>query len=262
MYFEQQYLNIARNILQFWDEKKCRNWITKSVFWVQLVVWCLNYWIFPLITSRQMFYKWVFWEMAAFFRWPKHIDDFKKFGCNYWNMWAKPNWDLNLDYGNKWINFNWVNQMQRVLNLLKTDPNNRRMLITGWDPSSEDLSLPCCHYSYQFYVTESGKLDMIWNQRSADLMVWVPSDIVFAAAWLIVVAQMTWFLPWKINMMLGDTHIYQEHWELAAEQVEREIHMPPQYTVKDETNIFQFDPSDITIEGYEFEPKISYLLKE
>lgn len=63
-------------------------------------------------------------------------------------------------------------------------------------------------------------------------------------------------------MMLGDTHIYQEHWELAAEQVEREIHMPPQYTVKEETNIFQFDPSDITIEGYEFEPKISYLLKE
>lgn len=211
--FEHHYTELVWSTLHQ-PRRRGRNGYTRSAFGRQLNVF-IGPKYFPLIQGRKMYYQGVLGELAAFMRGPKHIKDFQKMGCNYWNDWAdSETGKINIDYGNKWLDFNGVNQLERLVNGLKFDPYGRRHIITGWDPSSTP-DLPCCHLLYQFYVTTTGELDMIWYQRSVDLMVGLPADIILGAAWLIAVAKAVGKTPGTVKMMLGDCHIYEEHEENA-----------------------------------------------
>jgi len=209
MTFESQYAALVSHVLRCAERRKTRNGYTLSMFNYTLSFDLENE--FPMILGRKMYPKGIFGELAAMLRQPKHTDDFKVWGCNYWEKWADADGSLRVDYGNAWFDFNGVNQIAQLKEALIGSPESRRMVISGWRPGA-DLSLPCCHYAYQFYVRDGKYLDMQWIQRSADVMIGIPSDAVFAAAWMIAICQeFTWLTPGRCMMVFGDTHIYEEH---------------------------------------------------
>ena len=250
--FEEQYYSLVDYILYNGERKLGRNGPTISIF-SRLIEFDLSKGKFPLLTGRQIFYNGVFGELAALLRKPKHITDFEKYGCFYWKKWANPDGSINFDYGNKWLDWDGVNQLEKLINTIKTNPNSRRMIITGWDPRNiEDLDLPCCHYSYQWFVRDGKYLDMLWNQRSVDTMVGLPSDAVFAAAWNIAIANEVGLIPGKVVMCLGDIHIYGEHTDLALKFLTMPKQEQPSYKLLSKlfTKTINFEPSDIQIINY------------
>ena len=178
--YERDYLNIAKDIINNGHSSRGRNGITRSLPFPSLE-FDLRSGQLPLLTTRKMYTAGILGEYAAVIRGPKHVDDFRRWGCNYWNKWADANGNLRVDYGNAWRDYNGVDQMAAVLHKLRSDPRDRRLLINAWRPDQlEDLSLPCCHYAYQFW-SNGRELSLLWHQRSADWAVGVPSDALFAA---------------------------------------------------------------------------------
>lgn len=253
-YFEQEYVNLIDEILSIGETIHGRNGRAKKVFGRTLTIDMTGRDSFPLLNTRKIFYKGVLGELAAFFRGPKHISDFEKWGCNYWKDWAKPDGSIEVDYGNAWFE---DGQFDHVVNSLKNNPNDRRMIINGWRPNRLlALDLPCCHFMYQWSVRDQDTLDMIWYQRSADTMIGLPSDIVLAAAWNVLLANQVGLQPGRITMMLGDTHIYEEHFEGAEEFIKNfnmydrgyplyELIAPPGMDIR------MFEPSMLQIKNYE-----------
>lgn len=259
MSFEHKYKELVHGILLDGVTRQGRNGITKSLFGTQLKIDTLRQGRFPILTGRKMFIKGIAGEMAAFLEGPRDVIDFKKYGCNYWDEFAGPQGELKIDYGNKWLNFNGVNQIDACIESLTNDPYGRRHIISGWDPSSKDLSLPCCHYAYQFYV-ENNTLSMIWIQRSVDTMIGLPSDIVLAALMLMLMANKVGMDYGDITMQMGDTHIYAPHYEAAHEYIMRQQFVPPTFNLAFHSNIKNFDPDHLTLLDYNSQPKIDFEL--
>lgn len=268
--YEEQYVNILNQILINGEGRKVRNGKTLALFGQALSFSITNE--FPLLRGRKLFYKPVLGELAAMLRGPKTVEDFKKFGCNYWDAWGDDDDRLELDYGNAWIDFNGVNQLAQLIEGIKADPTGRRHLVTGWRPDRlDELSLPCCHMLYQFYVREGKYIDMIWYQRSADWMIGVPSDAILAAAWNIIVAAETGYKPGKVTMMFGDTHVYSNHignadlyldqYNLA--QFDNYKYEPFSYSYRLDTKLSTFEPNHILINNYiegQYMPAIKFEL--
>ena len=212
---------------------------------------------FPLLRGRKMFYRSVLGELAAMLRGPKNIADFKKFGCNYWDSWGnKETGEINVDYGNSWIDFNGTNQLDELVTKLRNAPTDRRLLVSGWRPDRvASLDLPCCHMLYQWYVRDNKFLDMLWYQRSVDTMVGLPSDIILCAAWNAILAAETGYTPGTIKLVLGDTHIYSNHLEPTLDYLRNLNSLsetvgtkePLNYTVNKDTTLKTFVPDDILV---------------
>ena len=256
--YERMYTMLVKRVLNEGELRETRNAKTLSVFGASITL-DMELGQFPLLQGRKMYHAGVLGELAAVLRGPKHREDFEKWGCNYWKKWCKPDGSITVDYGNEWLANGQIDHLKHCLTV---DQTNRRMLINGWNAASlEELDLPCCHYSYQFYVRGGEFLDMIWNQRSADLMIGVPSDAVFAYAWLVSIANEFGLMPGKITMNFGDVHIYESHVENARHYVNRvygEVFEPtglrkPTYAVACEEgkDFLTFEPSDITILDYD-----------
>lgn len=252
--FEQDYVHLIYNILNNGGLRKTRNHPTYSLFGRTLVIDELREGRLPLISGRKMYPDGIIGEFAAFLHGVTKVEDFEKFGCNYWKQWADKDGSIRVDYGNSWRDFNGYDQLQAVIDTLKTNPADRRMLISGWRPDKlAELSLPCCHMLYQWYVNPTtDELEMIWYQRSVDTLVGLPSDILLAAVWNILLAQVTGFKPGRITMMLGDTHIYKSHYDKAVDYcIQAEFAFEaPTYRFNEACNFDNFKPSDILIENY------------
>ena len=266
--FELDYAELVGEILKDGVNKITRNGIARSLFGKSLVIDDIQE-FFPIIQGRQMHIKGILGEFAAMVRQPKHIDDFEKWGCNYWKLWADEHGYLDIDYGNAWFA---DGQIDRLKECLKNNNNDRRMIVSGWVPKNiknNSLSLPCCHYSYQFYVAE-GKLSMIWTQRSVDMMIGLPSDIVLAAIWLITLANEFDYEVGHIKMDLGDCHIYDEHIPNAAKYVAAVVtanHFPlnqyPQYFLESPVGkpFEEFEPDDLMVSRHDGLTNIKFKLK-
>lgn len=267
--FEPQYMQLVRDCLTM-PKRKIRNGYAQSLFGYQLKVSLLDG--FPLLVGRKCFYKGVFGELAAMLRGPTHIEDFTEWGCNYWGKWADADGNINVDYGNTWLDFNGVNQLEELRKTLKSNPTDRRMVISGWKPDNiSSLSLPCCHYAYQFYVDSDNQIHMAWIQRSVDVMIGLPSDILFAAAWLMAIANEFGLSPGTITLQLGDCHVYNEHIDGAARYLRQAESRIVHYdsvpasaimTVPVGLKFENFEPSWIAVSDYEPSPGINFLLKD
>lgn len=265
MNFETQYVSLIEDIKAMGHTRQTRNAIAKSIFGYQLTTNELTYGVFPMLKGRQLFWEGVVGELAAFLNGPERIEDFTSRGCNYWKAWAHEDGKIEVDYGNKWSNFHGVDQLVEVVESLKNDPYGRRHLITGWDPSNLDnVDLPCCHYAYQWYVNEYGYLDMIWIQRSVDTVLGLPSDMILAAVWNLLMAQTTGYKPGRITMQLGDTHIYEEHLStldsyLVGAQLQANKPQPG-YWLSPAATVFNFEPEMFAVQDYEHGPKLAFPL--
>ncbi len=250
--YEVDYCNLIDEIMRDGDNRLTRNHPTKAVFGKMLEVHELCWGQFPILQGRKMYPKGVFGELAAFLKGPKTIKDFEDEGCGYWEKWGNEDGTINIDYGNSWLDFNGVNQLEMVLNSLSTDPNGRRHIISGWKPDNlSSLSLPCCHLLYQWYINDS-YLEMIWYQRSVDTMIGLPSDVILCAAWNILMADYLNLNPGKLIFMLGDTHIYESHWFKVAEYLDgAELVSDHPVSYLNEGTLYNFNKDSISLIDYD-----------
>ena len=262
--YEIEYLKMLEHIMTEGSDKQTRNAMTRSDYGLTLKIDMSDGYFFPMLRGRKMYPAGVIGEFAAMLRGPKHVQDFKDFGCNYWGQWADEHGNLNVDYGNAWIDWNGVNQIEEVVKTLKTNPNDRRMIVSGWRPDLiPQQSLPCCHMLYQ-WRTDEDFLDMIWYQRSVDMMVGLPSDVILAAVWNIMLANEVGMNPGVITFMLGDCHVYEQHFN-AYVKYRDNVNAnrlaiqgdPATYSVAapDGQRLLNFSPEDIEI-NYKPGPKI------
>ena len=250
--YELDYAHLIYEIMRDGDDRDTRNHPTRAVFGKMLEVHELCWGQFPILQGRKMYYKGVFGEMAAFLKGPKTIKDFEDEGCNYWKKWGNKDGTINIDYGNSWLDFNGINQLENVLDSLSQDPNGRRHIISGWRPDNlHTLNLPCCHLLYQWYIN-NGFLEMIWYQRSVDTMIGLPSDVILAATWNILMADYLRLLPGKLVFMLGDTHIYKSHTYAVADYLDA-VPLVSNHPVSylNEGSLYDFNKDSISLIDYD-----------
>ena len=245
---------------------------------------------FPLLTTKRMPYKIIASELEFFIKGITDKEWLKERKNHIWDEWAHPHKapyghdeeskkkmmeerDLGPVYGFQWRNYNapYVNydtdytgkgfdQFKYVVDTLKTDPNDRRMLVVAWNPAMKDqMALPPCHYAFQVTVTD-GKVNLMWNQRSVDVMLGLPFNIASYATLLHLLAKETGYEEGRLVGFLGDTHIYVNHVEGAKEQLSRD---PDQYSLpkletENFTSIYDWTYTDSKIVGYESHPRIKF----
>jgi len=135
-----------------------------------------------------------------------------------WREWRKHKWD-KIDMES---HIEFVDQIQNLINELKTNPDSRRLMVSAWNVGElEHMTLPPCHYSFQCYVAD-GKLSLMWNQRSADLFLGVPFNISSYGLLLHLLCKETNLEPGHLIGSFGDIHLYKNHIEQAKEQISRD----------------------------------------
>ncbi|MBD3315561.1 MAG: thymidylate synthase, partial [Chitinivibrionales bacterium] len=151
-----------------------------------------------------------------------------------------------------------VDQLANVISTLKSNPEDRRMIVSAWNPIDfHRMALPPCHYSFQVVVID-GALSLLWNQRSVDVALGLPFNIASYALLLHLLALETGFREGKLVGFLADTHIYVDHVDGLREQLTRTPYPLPRITTKHFTSIFDWSYEDSSVEGYRHHPRIRF----
>lgn len=267
----KQYLNLVKHVLENGTQKGDRTGKgTKSVFGYQMRFDLSEG--FPLVTTKKVHFKSVVHELLWFLKGDTNITYLQENGVRIWNEWADENGNLGPVYGHQWRNWDSkeIDQISELIEMLKTNPNSRRMLISAWNPSvlpdtsksfSENVqngkvALPPCHAFFQFYVAD-GKLSCQLYQRSADIFLGVPFNIASYALLVLMIAQVTDLQPGEFIHTFGDAHIYNNHFEQLELQLSREPKKLPKMVLNPEVkNIFDFKFEDFTLVDYDPHPHI------
>ncbi len=251
-----QYFNIVKHALSGVPKPDRTGTGTLSVFGHE-ERFALTDGTIPLLTTKKMHTKSVIHELLWYIRGETNIQYLNDNGVTIWDSWADDNGDLGPVYGAQWRNCNGIDQLASVIHSLRTNPDSRRMVIDAWNVGElAEMALPPCHYSVQFW-TADGKLSMIMNQRSCDVGLGVPFNIVQYSILLRMVAQVTGFLPGELIWRGGDVHIYNNHIKVLVEQLGRDPYPSP--VLKLDPNIKEIDDfkySDFEIVDYKSHPKI------
>lgn len=149
-----------------------------------------------------------------------------------------------------------VDQFQKIVDTLKTNPTDRRMICMAWNPLGLDhTALPPCHMMFQV-TTRGKKLDLTWNQRSADWKLGIPFNLASYGLLLQLFAKESGFVPGILTGFLGDVHLYENHVEQAQEQLSREVRPLPRLEFNKWDGIFNWTHEDTTVEDYHPHPPI------
>jgi thymidylate synthase len=179
-----------------------------------------------------------------------------------WREWTK------FEYNNGCITGNLsIDQIQNLINELKTNPDSRRLMVSAWNPGELDqMVLPPCHYGFQLYtrkttreekIVHPGKyraISLMWNQRSVDTFLGLPFNIASYGLLLMMIADEVNMIPDELIGNLGDVHLYSDHIEQAKEQISRKPFDLPTVHVRD--GIESFMPGDVILENYQSHPAI------
>lgn len=170
--------------------------------------------------------------------------------------------DLGNIYGSQWRHWEtkeggFIDQLGDVIEMIKTNPNSRRLIISAWNPEDvPSMALPPCHTMFQFYVND-GKLSCQLYQRSADVFLGVPFNIASYALLTHLIAHETNLEVGDFVHTLGDAHLYSNHEEQMKEQLSRTPKAFPTLRLnQDKQSVFDFEMEDIQIEGYDPAPAI------
>ena len=234
---------------------------------------------FPLITSKKVFWKAVVEELLWFLRGETNVKSLQDKGVTIWDEWAGPDGSLGPIYGAQWRSWigerryvhkngsvveqsKAIDQLQDVINQIKGNPESRRLLVSAWNPSAiPDMALPPCHVMFQFYVTPDGYLETQLYQRSGDMFLGVPFNIASYALLTYIVAHLTGLKPGRLIHVIGDAHIYHNHFDQVRTQLSRDVRPLPTLHVSASQPLsafslesFEFD--DFVLEGYKPHPAI------
>lgn len=223
---------------------------------------------FPLLTTKKVYWKSVVEELLWFLRGDTNI---KTLGNKIWNEWADEEGDLGPIYGYQWTHWDaydeqedgkfkrrpeGINQVRQAIELIKTNPSSRRIIVNAWNPADLDkMGLPPCHLFYQFKVFDT-HLDLIWYQRSCDLGLGVPFNIASYALLLTMVANECGLTPGVLTGMLGDAHVYTNHVDALREQLTRTPGTLPTVDLPKGKPVFEITFEDIVLSNYNPQPPI------
>ena len=190
---------------------------------------------FPLLTTRKIYFKHAITEILWILQGRSDMGYLNDNGLNYWDAdyarSGRTDGTLGPVYGVQWRNFGGVDQLKQLIRNIKKDPYSRRHIVTAWNPSDlDDMALPPCHYGFQVYIND-GKMDLMWNQRSADVFLGLPYDFAMYGLLLLMLAKGTGYTPGELIVSLGDCHLYDNHRDQATEQLSRDFRKLPSVSV-------------------------------
>ena len=249
---------------------------------------------FPLVTTKKLFLKGVIYELLWFLKGDTNIKYLVDHGVHIWDSDAFRYYnelcvqhgvlpvdkdtflaaagvespiegyrfgDLNNVYGYQWRSWpsgdgGAIDQIKKVIETIKTNPNSRRMIVSAWNVADVDsMALPPCHTMFQFFVAE-GKLSCQLYQRSGDVFLGVPFNIASYALMTMMIAKECGLEAGEFIHTLGDAHLYLNHLDQAAEQLSRDTRALPRMILADRDSIFDYTYDDFTLEGYDPHPAI------
>ena len=246
------YLDLAQRILDEGVDKGDRTGTgTKSVFGHQMRFDLREG--FPLVTTKKIHVKSVVAELLWFIAGDTNTQYLRDNGVSIWDEWADDNGDLGPIYGYQWRSWpapggEHIDQLAKVIEALKSDPNSRRHIVSAWNVADLDaMALAPCHAFFQFYVAER-RLSCQLYQRSADVFLGVPFNIASYALLTHMVAQVAGLEVGDFVHTLGDAHLYVNHLDQAREQLTREPRALPELWI--DPSVTSID--DFTIDSFKF----------
>lgn len=250
------YLDLLEHILEKGAQKGDRTGTgTLSVFGYQMRFDLAEG--FPLLTTKKLHLRSIIHELLWFLKGDTNIKYLKEHKVRIWDEWADENGDLGPVYGKQWRDFGGIDQITRLIDTIKSNPNSRRMIVSAWNvPEVQDMALPPCHCLFQFYVA-NGRLSCQLYQRSADVFLGVPFNIASYALLTMMIAQVCGLKAGEFVHSFGDTHLYNNHIEQAQLQLTREPRPLPKMKLNPEVqSIFDFKYEDFSLEDYTPHPHI------
>ena len=256
----RQYLDLLDHVLTTGQEKCDRTGTgTLSVFGYQMRFDLADG--FPAMTTKKLHLRSIIVELLWFLRGETNIGWLKDNGVSIWNEWADAEGELGPVYGKQWRSWaapdgRMIDQITKLVEGLKTNPNSRRHIVSAWNPADvDDMALPPCHCLFQFFVAD-GKLSCQLYQRSADVFLGVPFNIASYALLTMMVAQVCGLEPGEFVHTFGDAHLYLNHVEQAELQLGRQPLPAPTMTITPRDDLFAYTLEDFVLEGYEPWPHI------
>ena len=258
----KQYLDLMQKVLNEGQKKSDRTGTgTLSIFGHQMEFDLSDG--FPLVTTKKVHLKSIVHELIWFLQGSTNISYLKENGVSIWDEWADEKGDLGPVYGAQWRswpdgNNGTIDQIQNLIQGIKTNPDSRRHIVSAWNPALVDeMALPPCHSLFQFYVANE-ELSCQLYQRSADIFLGVPFNIASYALLTHMVAHVCNLKAGKFVHTFGDAHLYLNHLDQAKLQLSRDTKILPELKLNSEIkNIFDFKFEDIEIVNYESHPSIS-----
>ncbi len=281
----KQYLELCKTVLEKGHYKDDRtNTGTISYFGYQMR-FDLNQG-FPLLTTKKVYLRAIIHELLWFIKGDTNIQYLVKNNVKIWNEWpyeaykksedyegetldefvekiasndqfARKYGNLGPVYGHQWRAFDGPNnvhidQLQNVIDTIKTNPSSRRLIVNAWNAAVIDqMALPPCHMMFQFYVVD-GKLSSMLYQRSGDVFLGVPFNIASYALLTMMVAKITGLKLGEFVHTIGDAHIYSNHIEQIKTQISREPRKLPKMIIHgDQKRIEDFKFEDFELVGYD-----------
>ena len=263
---EWQYLNLLRDILDNGVRRDDRTGTgTLGVFGRQIRFDLAKG--FPALTTKKLHLRSIIIELLWFLRGETNIGWLKENGVRIWDEWADAEGELGPVYGKQWRSWTApdgrvIDQIEKLVHGLKTNPNGRRHIVSAWNPADvDDMALPPCHCLFQFFVAD-GKLSCQLYQRSADIFLGVPFNIASYALLTLMVAQVVGLEPGEFVHTFGDAHLYLNHLEQAELQLTREPLPLPTMSLAPKADLFAYELSDFTLNDYQAWPHIKALVSK
>ena len=196
---------------------------------------------FPILTSKKISFNAARTELLWILQGRTDLKYLEDNGVKYW----RPDYErsgrtdetLGPVYGKQWRDFDGVDQLYNLIDAIRYDSNSRRMMVSAWNVSElSDMVLPPCHYGFQVYVN-NGVMDLMWQQRSADVFLGLPYDIAMYGLLLEMLAKGSNLIPGQLIGQLGDCHLYNNHLDQAKEYLSRSRRVMPSLKLHDGLSI-------------------------
>jgi thymidylate synthase len=284
----KQYHDILRSILEHGSEHQDRTGVgTISHFGYQTRFDLREG--FPIVTTKRVPFRWIAEELFWFLSGDTNEANLRAKGVDIWKEWAdeehtrrfgREPGDMGPIYGYLWRSFgghyperDGVDQIARLINEIESNPNSRRLIVSGWDPRVRDnVDLPPCHTIFQFKVEQNRGahpdrqaplLHCQLYQRSADAFLGVPFNISSYALLTHLVAHVCGLEVGEFIYTLGDYHIYQNHLTQVNELLARKPLPLPKLEIRDQGHLrgleglLNFRYEHLNLIGYESHAKIA-----
>lgn len=272
------YLKLCKNILLEGQKRDDRTGVGTYSLFGQRLEFSLRNGVLPCLTSKKLALKTVIKELLWFISGSTNSKSLEDNGVKIWTgntsrefldkrgLTDLQEGDIGAGYGFQWRHFGadykgmdasydgeGIDQISEIVNLIKNDPFSRRIILTAWNPAAlSRMALPPCHMMAQFYVTSDGHLECQMYQRSCDIFLGVPFNIMSYALLTHMLAHVCGLKASKLVMCFGDTHIYQNHIDQVMLQLRNVPKSFPTLIMSDEVkSIFDFNLEHITVKNYE-----------